>query len=400
MTTRQRTALVASLIAIGACGGRSRDDKPAEKAAAAAQAPAQASGTSGAAGSTAPSYFVVPDEQLAHLEIAPVKRVAFVTELRTTGTVDWDQDHSTQAITQVSGPITRIMVDFGTQVTAGQPLLYVASPDITGAFSTYRKAVNRLALAKQNLERSRDLLEHKAIAQRDFEQTQADYNDAQTDVATALQALRILGVPQKEVTDAEQQNSTVRPELPMRAPIAGTIVQKLIQPGQVIQAGATTAFVIANVSTVWVQAHVYEKDLREVRTGDTAEVRSASFPDVFTGKVTYIGNQLDAATRTTPVRVVTQNPHGFLKKDQFVDLVIHDKATRDALVVPTSAVLYDTENLPFVYVQVEQGKFGQRSVTIGEQQNGMTEITQGLKDSDRVVTQGSLFLQFANSYKG
>jgi cobalt-zinc-cadmium efflux system membrane fusion protein len=398
MTTRQRTALVVSLIAIGACGGRSRDEKPAEKAAAAA--PAQASGASGAAASTAPSYFVVPDEQLAHLEIAAVRRVAFATELRTTGTVDWDQDHSTQAITQVSGPITRIMVDFGSVVKANEPLLYVASPDITGAFSTYRKAVNHLALEKQNLERNRDLLEHKAIAQRDWEQAQADYNDAQTDVATALQALRILGVPEKEVTAAEQQNAAVRPELPVRAPIAGTIVQKLIQPGQLIQAGATTAFVIANVSTVWVQAHVYEKDLREVRNGDAAEVRSASFPDVFTGKVTYIGNQLDAATRTTPVRIVTQNPHGFLKKDQFVDVVIHDKATRDALVVPTSAVLYDTENLPFVYVQVDQGKFGQRSVTIGAQQNGMTEITQGLKESDRVVTQGSLFLQFANSYKG
>jgi cobalt-zinc-cadmium efflux system membrane fusion protein len=398
MNTRQRGALVASLLIIAACSGRSRDEKPAEKAAAAA--PPQTSGTAGAAASTAPAYFSVPEEQLSHLEIAPVKRTAFAMNLKGTGTVDWDNDHTTQAITQVSGPITRILVDFGTQVTAGQPLLYVASPDITGAFSTYRKAVNRLALAKQNLERSRDLLEHKAIAQRDFEQVQADYNDAQTDVQTALQALKILGVPEKEVTDAEQQSATVRPELPMRAPLSGTIVQKLVNPGQLIQAGTTTAFVISNVSTVWVQAHVYEKDLREVRTGDAAEVRSASFPDVFKGQVTYIGNMLDPATRTTPVRIVTTNPHGFLKKDQFVDVVIHDKGTRDVLVVPTSAVLYDTENLPFVYIQVEPGKFGQRQITIGAQQNGMTEVTQGLAEGDHVVTEGSLFLQFANSYKG
>jgi len=177
-------------------------------------------------------------------------------------------------------------------------------------------------------------------------------------------------------------------------------VQKLVNPGQLIQAGSTTAFVISNVSTVWVQAHVYEKDLREVRAGDAAEVRSASFPDVFKGRVTYVGNMLDAATRTTPVRIVTTNPQGFLKKDQFVDVVIHDKATRDVLVVPTSAVLYDTENLPFVYVQVEPGKFGQRQITSGAQQNGMTEVTQGLTEADHVVTQDSLFLQFANSYKG
>jgi cobalt-zinc-cadmium efflux system membrane fusion protein len=393
MNSRLQSALVVSLVVCGACGGKTPDDTPAAKAAAAAPAPA--SGGPGAA-----AYFTVPQDQLAHLEVAPAKRVPISTELRTTGTVDWDQDHSTQAITQVSGPITRIVVDFGSVVKANDPLLYVASPDITSAFSTYRKAFNHLALEKQNLERQRDLLQHKAIAERDWEQAQADYNDAATDVSTALQALKILGVTEKEVTDAEQQNATVRPELPVRAPIAGTVVQKLVQPGQVIQAGATTAFVIANVSTVWVQAHVYEKDLRNVRNGDAAEVRSASYPDVFKGTVTYIGNQLDAATRTTPVRVVTQNPGGFLKKDQFVDLVIHDKATRDALVVPTSGVLYDNENLPFVYVEVETGKFGQRSVTTGSQQNGMTEITQGLKESERVVTQGSLFLQFANSYKG
>lgn len=397
MNSRLRTALVAALFAIAACGG-SHEEKPAAQAAAAA--PAQPSGGYGQAATQSARYFTVPQEQLSHLEIAPVKRTAFTTELKTTGTVDWDNDHTTQAITQVSGPITRIVVDFGTQVKTEQPLLYVASPDITGAFSTYRKAVNRQTLAKQNLDRSKDLLDHKAIAQRDFEQVQAEYNDAQTDVQTALQALKILGVPEREVTDAAQQNTTVRPELPMRAPLSGTIVQKLVNPGQVIQAGTTIAFVISNVSTVWVQAHVYEKDLREVRMNDTAEVRSASFPDVFNGRVTYIGNQLDAATRTTPVRIVTANPHGFLKKDQFVDVVIHDKATRDALVVPTSAVLYDTENLPFVYVQVEPGKFGQRQVSTGAQQNGMTEVTQGLTETDHIVTQGSLFLQFANSYKG
>ncbi len=109
---------------------------------------------------------------------------------------------------------------------------------------------------------------------------------------------------------------------------------------------------------------------------------------------------LDPATRTTPVRIVTQNPNGLLKKDLFVDIVIHDKGTHDALVVPTSAVLYDEQNFPFVYVQVERGKFAQRQVTLGTQQNGQTEITQGVKDGDPVVTQGSVFLQFANSYKG
>jgi cobalt-zinc-cadmium efflux system membrane fusion protein len=390
MKNVRRASILLGLVILAGCGG-GRDEQPAATSAAAPAA--------SPAGAPAAEYFTVPAEQLTHIEVAPAHRAAFATAVKTTGTVDWDSDHTAQAITQVSGPITRILYDTGVRVTAGQALLYVASPDISTAFATYRKARNRLALARQNLDRNKDLLEHKAIATRDFEQVQADYNDAETDVETAMQALKILGVTEREAADAEQQTDTVRPELPMRSPISGTIVQKLVNPGQVIQAGATTAFVISNVSTVWVQAHVYEKDLRSVRVGDAADVRGSAFPDVLPGRVGYVGDMLDPATRTTPVRIVTSNPNGFLKKDQFVDVTIRGKNTHDALVVPTSAVLYDNENLPFVYLRVEPGKFAQRPVTLGQQQNGTTEITQGLEDGDPVVTQGSLFLQFANSYK-
>jgi cobalt-zinc-cadmium efflux system membrane fusion protein len=384
-----RAVIVVTAVAVAACS-RGDQQTPASKAAAAAPA---------ATSADTPAYFSVSPDQLSHIQIVPVRTSAFETELRTTGTVDWDNDRTSQAITQVSGPITRILVDTGVRVAAGQPLLYVASPDVTAAFANYRKAQNKVDLSKRNLDRSRDLLEHKAIAQRDFDQVQADYNDAMTDLETASQALRILGVPPKEI-EAALQSDTVRPELPMRAPITGTIVQKLVNPGQVIQAGSTAAFVISNVSTVWVQAHVYEQDLSKVRVGDEADVKTGAFPTTFHGKVTYIGNILDPATRTTPVRIVTGNPNGFLKKDQFVDVVMRDKAQRQAIVVPTSAVLYDPENLPFVYVQVEQGKFAQRPITLGAQHGDVTEVVKGVTDSDRVVAQGSLFLQFANSYQG
>src|SRR5262249_50728275 len=153
------------------------------------------------------------------------------------GTVDWNNDQTTQAITQVSGPITRIVVDTGARVKAGDPLLYVASTDITNAISTYRKAKNRADLAQRVLNRSRDLLDHKAISQRDMESAEADYNDAMTDLQTALQALKIFGVSPDEIADAEHQNGNIRPDLLMRAPLAGTIVQKMVLPGQVIQAG-------------------------------------------------------------------------------------------------------------------------------------------------------------------
>jgi cobalt-zinc-cadmium efflux system membrane fusion protein len=302
-------------------------------------------------------------------------------------------------ISQVTGPITRIVADTGTRVKAGDPLLYVASADISNSISSYRKAKNRFDLAQHMLDRNKDLFEHKALSQRDLESAQADFNDAATDLQTSLQALRIFDVRAPEIAEAEQQNVAIRPELVMRAPIAGTVVQKVVFPGQFIQVGATPAFVISDTSTVWVQGHVYDKDLSTVHAGDKVDLRNASFSQTFQGVVSYVGDMLDPLTRTTPVRIVTKNPDGLLKKDLFVDVVIHDRTTHEALVVPTAAVIYNEQNFPFVYAQVGSGRFAQRLITIGEQQGDQTQVVAGLDEGTPVVSQGSVFLQFANSYQ-
>jgi membrane fusion protein, heavy metal efflux system len=389
------TALVSTMLTACTSSSPPAGASNAAGAKAAASAPANTS----APGTDKAAYFTVPPDQLPHLKIAPVTKTTWSTVVRTTGTVDWDNDHTTQAITQVSGPITRIVADTGTRVKAGDPLLYVASTDVSNSISTYRKAKNRLDLAQRVLDRDKDLLEHKAISQRDMEAAQADYNDASTDLQTALQALKIFGVTQGDITEAEQQNVGIRPELVMRAPLSGVVVQKMVLPGQLIQAGTTAAFVISNTSTVWVQGHVYDKDLIAVHVGDKVDEHNSSFPEAFHGVVAYVGDLLDPATRTTSVRIVTQNPNGLLKKDLFVDVVIHDKTTRDVLVAPTPAILYDEDNFPFVYLQVAPGKFAQRLVTLGAQQDGETQIAKGLVAGDQVVSEGSVFLQFANTYQ-
>lgn len=391
-------------IALVALGGCHRSEAPPATASspAAAQAAASAPASSPVPQRGGPphaSYFTVPAAQLPHLKIAPVGETTWATVVRVTGTVDWNQDRTTQAITQVSGPITRIVADLGTRVKAGDPLLYVASADVANAISGYRKAKNRFDLAQHVLDRDKDLFNHKALSQADFESAQADFNDASTDMQTALQTLRVFGVTQQELTAAEQQNVPIRPELAMRAPIAGTVVQKLVNPGQFIQAGTTAGFVISDTSTVWVQAHVYDKDLQSVHLGDKADERNSAFSEVFHGVVDNIGALLDPTTRTTSVRVVTGNAGGLLKKDLFLDVVIHDKSTKNVLAVPTTAVLYDEDNFPFVYVQVEPGKFAERQVQIGTEQNDQTEIVSGLKAGEPIVTEGSVFLQFANTYQ-
>jgi cobalt-zinc-cadmium efflux system membrane fusion protein len=367
--------------------------------AACSTAPAEQAADAKAASAASPAgYFTVPAAQLSHLQIVPVVQATWTTTLHTTGTVDWDQDHTTQAITQVGGPITRIVVDWGAQVKAGDPLLYVSSPDVTNAISAYRKAKNRLALAQKTLDRMRDLVAHKANAARDLESAEADFNDAATDVQTSLQPLKIFGVTQADLDDAEKQDMPIRPELPMRAPIDGVVVQKLVLPGQLITAGTTLAFVISDVSTVWVQGHINEKDLTSVRIGDEVDLRNASIPTVFHGIVAYIDHLVDPATRTTLMRIVTKNTGGLLKKDLFMDVDLRDRAQRAVLVVPVPAVLYDEQNFPFVYVQVAVGKFAERLVTLGRQQGDLIDVATGLKAGDLVVSQGSIFLQFANTF--
>ncbi len=344
-----------------------------------------------------PGMFTLTRDQLSHLKTAVVGKTTWAVAVHTTGTVDWDADHTTQAITQVNGPISRILVDTGTAVKQGDPLLYVSSPDISAATSAYRKARNREALNKRIVDRTKELLDQGAVAQKDYESSQADFNDAMTDVQNSLQSLRIFGITPQEIAEAEKQGTAIATDIAVRSPISGVIVQKLVSPGQVIQAGQTACFLVSDVSTVWVQGHVFDRDLASVRSGDSVQETNPSLGRAFQGTVSYIGSIVDPNTRTTPVRIVTRNPGGILKKDMFVDAVIHTGSQGNTVVVPVSAVLRDDKNEPIVYVQMEPGKFAQRQVAIAGQQNGLIAITSGLQVGEIVVSDGGLFLQFAGS---
>jgi membrane fusion protein, heavy metal efflux system len=383
---RRRAAWLFAISSLAASCGRKDPAQPASPAAEVKEADVQA------------SLFKIPPNQLANLKIMTVRRSVWSALIHTTGTVEWDANHTTTAITQVSGPISRLLVDLGDRVAVNQPLLYVSSPDVANAVSAYRKARNHQDYAKKALDRSNDLLAHKVIAAKDLETAEQDYNDSASEVQNALQTLRIFGVTPQEIDDAQSQSKPINSELAVRSPIAGVIVQKLVNPGLVIQSGMTACFSISDISTVWVQGHIYDRDLEAVRVGDAAELTNASFPaETFRGKVSYIGAVLNADTRTTDVRIVTGNARALLKKDMFVDALIHGGVRRSILTAPTSALLRTDDNQPFVYVEAGPGQFAQRLVTVGAQQGEDTEIVNGVKEGEKIVAEGSVFLQFANS---
>jgi cobalt-zinc-cadmium efflux system membrane fusion protein len=186
-------------------------------------------------------------------------------------------------------------------------------------------------------------------------------------------------------------------QIPLIAPVGGEVVERLVGPGQLLQAGATQVFTISDMSTVWVLVNVYQNDMAFVHPGDSVDITTDSYPEVFHGKISYLAPALDPNTRTLQARIVTSNPGKKLKKDMYVTATVRAGAIRDALTVPDAAVLHDTENQPFVYVQSGSNQFARRLVRTGDSLSGRTQVTDGLKEGERVVGDGSLFLQFKNS---
>jgi membrane fusion protein, heavy metal efflux system len=337
--------------------------------------------------------FTIPQEQMAHVQVLKVQPTTIARNLRLTGAVAYNAFHTTPVITQVSGPISRVVVVPGQTVHQGEPMLYVASPDYSQLRTNYLKAKDAYALAQRASARAKDLYEHKAIAEQNLEQAESAEVQASGDLAAAQAALKVMGI-----TDPDALvKAPPSPEVPVKAPIGGMVVEQDVAAGQLLQTSTTQCFMISDVNNVWVLVNVYQKDLPYVHVGDPVSIQTDAYPTVFRGRISYVAASLDPNTRTLQARIDTSNPGGKLKKDMFVVATVSAGTIPNAIALPDAAVLRDSENQPFVYVETAQNQFGRRPVTLGESLHGQTEITSGVKPGDLVIGNGSLFLQFANS---
>jgi membrane fusion protein, heavy metal efflux system len=212
---------------------------------------------------------------------------------------------------------------------------------------------------------------------------------------SSADALRALGL--KDPNDLLKNPGRTTGEIPVWAPVSGEIVERLVGPGQLLQGGTTQCFTISNTHTVWVLVNVFQSDLPNVRVGNRVEINTEAYPDLFHGKISYVAPAMDPTTRTLQARIVADNPGRKLKKDMYVTVTVDAGAIPSAITVPDAAVLRDTENQPFVYVQTGSNQFARRLVTLGMSKAGRTQITSGLQAGERVAGNGSLFLQFKNS---
>jgi len=340
-----------------------------------------------------PELFDIPQNQMSHVQVLTVEPTTLTRSLRLTGAVAYNGFHTTPVITQVSGPVSRVVVVPGERVTQSQPMLYVASPDYSQLRTNYLKAKDAYALAQKAYARAKDLYQHHAIAEQNLEQAESTEVQAGGDLVAAQAALKVMGITDPDALVKAPPSF----EVPVKAPIGGLVVEQDVAVGQLLQPGSTQCFMISNTNTVWVLVNVYQKDLPYVRVGDSVSIQTESYPDVFHGKIAYVAASLDPSTRTLQARIETPNPGDKLKKDMYVAATVNAGAIKHAIALPDAAVLRDNENQPFVYVASASNQFSRRSVTLGESLDGQTEITGGLKAGEQVIGNGSLFLQFANS---
>jgi membrane fusion protein, heavy metal efflux system len=332
--------------------------------------------------------------QRQNLRLYTVAMSTYHNAVDATGVVDFDNDQATSVLAPFSGPVSRLLVSLGDRVKQGAPLAGVISPDFAAAVGAYRKS---LATAKTNrrlADLDKDLIQHHGVSQREADQAETDAVNAEADRDAALQALISLNVLPETIKDIQEGRPTPRPEGMIRAPIAGTVVEKLITPGELLQAGTTPCFTVADLSRVWVMAQIFGSDLASVSLGDSAEIVAGYGAKRFAGRVDNISALVDPDTRSVIVRIVADNPGNILKKHMYVHVLIQAHRETAGLLVPVSSILRDDENLPFVYVAESDGSFARQHVTLGRRIGDHYAIDGGIKAGDQVVVEGGLFVQF------
>lgn len=349
------------------------------------------------------------EAQWATLSIGEVRSEVFRAEHITEGKIAVDEDHATPVFSPFAGRISKLLVGPGDKVEIGQPLFIVEAADsvqtqndFISALAAYNKASTQLKLTQSVERRLHDLYEAKAVAQKDWQQAQADATAAENDVRsaqTALEAarnrLRLIGKSDAEI-DNFRNTGIVSSAATVYAPISGTVVQRKAGPGQYITAGsADPVFIVGDVGHVWLVAYVREADAPKIEVGQIAKFTVlADAGRVREAKLSYVATNLDPTSRRLLVRATVDNSDGKLKPEMFanVSIMIGDELSSPA--VPRSAIIYEGETAK-AWVVGQDRSLVLRTVKTGLVQEKFIQVLSGLSPGEQVVTRGSLFIDKA-----
>lgn len=346
--------------------------------------------------------------QWSAVTVQPIEQQAFRSEFRTEGKVAIDQNLSTRIFAPYAGRVTKLMVAPGDEVQKGQLLFVIAAADSVDAqkdfvvaLTSRNKAVSQVDLAQIVERRMSNLAKDKAASQREWQEAQANLTAAENDSRSAeiaLQAarnrLRLVGKTDAEIETFEK-TGVLTPDAPVYAPLAGTVLQRKIGPGQYVSAGAGDSdpvFLIGDTSKVWIAAYVRETDVAKVRIGERLTFKVLTQPDrVFETRIDYVAPGIDPDSRRLLVRASVDNADGLLKPEMFASVTIVTSDGKPTPAVPLDAVIYEGNNAR-VWVVGDDHSVELRQIKLGQSSERMIQVLDGLHAGEKIVTRGSLFI--------
>lgn len=386
MNTQNRAAAFAAAlvaVALALAAPACRHDAAPETSAAAAS-PADASAAPG-------DVRVRLDErQLAKITIDPLTTASGDDVIRATGTVEFNADRMARILSPVAGQVQDLHVNVGDDVKRDAPLFALSSREVASAVAERLASQKDLELSEKTFAMTKDLFEHDAASRMSLQQAENDLAKARAKVAQTEEVLRVLGFDEA----AASSSAPLASRMPIRAPIAGTVIERTITNGQFVGSESTALLTIADLSTVWVQADVFERDLHRIAAGQKADVTTAAYPDDhFGAEVSRIGTVVDAQTRTAKMRFVVANPGLRLKPGMFTIAELHVPSQgAGALTVPAKAVFVENGK-SWAYVEAGHATFVRREIDTLPGSGDRLRVARGLSPGDRVVSDGVLLLR-------
>lgn len=392
-------AFLAGTLALAACN---QPDKPQEEAKAAHPAKAEEVSAGEAkeketqdkeagekeaneAGEAGHLKLSAEEIETAGIRVEALEEKPVADQVVLTATIRANQDRIAHVAPRVSARVAKSTANLGDNVKAGQPLAVLDSLELGEAHSAYRQAQSQWILAKADFERAEKLKADEIIPEKDFLRARSEYEKARAALRAADDRLRLLDGDRR---DAEQGPTSL---FPVRAPFAGTVIEKSAVVGELAQPDKSL-FTVADLSTLWIEANLFEKDLSRVRPGARATVTVSAYPDeTFQGRLTYISSTVNRETRAVPARIEVPNPDRRLKPEMFATAAIATGATTSALTLPQTAVLL-VNGQPTAFVREGEG-FEPRAVELGDKVGSRVVIKGGVKPGEPVVVAGAYALK-------
>jgi cobalt-zinc-cadmium efflux system membrane fusion protein len=308
--------------------------------------------------------------------------------------VSVNQDNEAQVGSLVQGRVYSVNVKTGDYVKEGDVLMYVEGLEVGEIKAGFLRAKANLDFYKANHERQKTLFDQKVGSQKSLMESQAEYEKAYAEYMAEDKKIHSIGLTDEDIITSmnDYSNNHSSGTIPVKAPISGTIAERNVVIGQLVDA-TVNAFRIVNTNNLWIDGQIYEKDINKMSAGNAAYFTTNTYPNErFDAKLNYIGNIIDENTRTIIVRAEIKNAGAKLKPQMFGELNISTEGGNNEILIPVEAIS-KIDNNDFVFVQINDSVFQKRAVTTGISQNNLIEIVKGLSENEKVVVKGTFYLK-------